>query len=368
MRVPSSFQEHCAVLTAPRCPYAPKSRHLLMDLLLLAVWAVISGAEGWEANAAWLGDLLDLPHGLPGPDTLRRVFSPLAPEELTPCFIAWTQALSEASGGEMGSIAGPTLRHACAQATATAAIPRVRAWASAHRVVGGPRKVEAQANDIPAMPQLLHLLARKGAVGTMEAMGCQQESAKTMTEQGADDVLALQDQHPTLSEAVTLLLHEARATGCTDMAPAYHATVDGDQGRLATRRDWITSEMEALGAKGSWSTVPSVGMVEARRAGGATVQVETRSFLTSLPAQGVRFAQAVRQHGGIEHSLPWVLDVSGEEDACRSRTDKGAQTFAVLRHIALHLLRREPHQKRGITARRKRAGWDRDYLVQVLTG
>ena len=101
---------------------------------------------------------------------------------------------------------------------------------------------------------------------------------------------------------------------------------------------------------------------------GDTVQIDTRYFLTSLPAQAVRFAQAVRQHWGVENSLHWVLDVSLQEDACRIRKEKGAQTFAVLRHIALNLLRREPHHKRGIKARRKRAGWDRDYLVQVLTG
>lgn len=375
MRVPSSFHEHCAVLTDPRCPYAPNSRHLLMDILIIAVCAVISGAEGWEdieeygeANAAWLGDILALPHGIPGHDTFRRVLSQLDPEELTQCFIAWTQALSEASGGEMVSIDGTTLRHAFDQATATAAIPMVRAWASANRLVLGQLNVEAKSNDITAIPKLLHLLDLKGAVVTIEAMGCQKEVAKTMTEQGADDVLALQDNHPTLSDAVTLFLHDARDTGFTDIAHAYHETVDGDHGRLETRRYWITSAIESLGAKGSWSNLHSVGMVEARREVGDTVQVETRYFLTSLPAQGVRFAQAVRQHWGIENSLHWVLDVSFDEDACRIRKDKGAQTFAVLRHIALNLLRREPHHKRGIKARRKRAGWDRDYLVQILTG
>ena len=169
------------------------------------------------------------------------------------------------------------------------------------------------------------------------------------------------------AEEVTLFLNDARDTGFADIAHAYHETVDGDHGRIETRRYWITSEIEWLGAKASWSNLHSVGMVEARREVGDTVQVETRYFLTSLPAQGVRFAQAVRQHWGIENSLHWVLDVSFDEDACRIRKDKGAQTFAVLRHIALNLLRREPHHKRGIKARRKRAGWDRDYLFQVLT-
>lgn len=375
MRVPASFHEHFAVLTDPRCPCAPNSRHLLMDILVIAVCAVISGAEGWEdieeygeANAEWLKDLLDLPHGIPGHDTFRRVLSQLDPEELTQCFIAWTQALSEASGGDIVSIDGKTLRHSFDQATATAAIHMVSAWASANRLVLGQLKVEEKSNEITAIPKLLHLLDLKGAVVTIDAMGCQKEIATTITEQGADYVLALKDNHPTLSEAVTLFLNDARDTGFADIAHAYHETVDGDHGRIETRRYWITSEIEWLGAKGSWSNLHSVGMVEARRDVGDTVQVETRYFLTSLPAQGVRFAQAVRQHWGIENSLHWVLDVSFDEDACRIRKDKGAQTFAVLRHIALNLLRREPHHKRGIKARRKRAGWDRAYLFQVLTG
>jgi predicted transposase YbfD/YdcC len=375
MRVPSSFHDHFAALTDPRCPHAPHSRHLLMDILVIAVCAVISGAEGWEdleeygkANAEWLGDLLDLPHGIPGHDTFRRVLSRLAPEELTQCFIAWTNALSAASGGDIVSIDGKTLRHSFDQATATAAIHMVSAWASANRLVLGQLKVEEKSNEITAIPALLRLLDVTGAVVTIDAMGCQKEIAKTITEQGADYVLALKDNHPTLSEAVTLFLNNARATGFADIEHAYHETVDGDHGRIETRRYWITSEIEWLGAKASWSNLHSVGMVEARREVGETVQVETRYFLTSLPAQGVRFAQAVRQHWGIENSLHWVLDVSFDEDACRIRKEKGAQTFAVLRHIALNLLRREPHHKRGIKARRKRAGWDRDYLVQVLTG
>lgn len=140
MRVPASFHDHCAALTDPRCPFAPHSRHLLMDILVIAVCAVISGAEGWEdieedgpANAEWLGALLDLPHGLPGHETFRRVLSRLVPEELTQCCIAWTNALSAASGGDIVSIDGKTLRHSFDQATSTAAIHMVSAWGSANR-------------------------------------------------------------------------------------------------------------------------------------------------------------------------------------------------------------------------------------------
>ena len=375
MHAPVSFHEYFATLTDPRCPQAPNSRHLLMDILIIAVCAVIGGAEGWEdieeygkAQAEWFADLLDLPHGIPGHDTFRRVLSRLDPEELTRCFIAWTQALSEASGGDIVSIDGKTLRHSFDQATATAAIHMVSAWASANRLVLGQLKVDEKSNEITAIPELLRLLDLKGAVVTIDAMGCQKEIAKTITAQEADYVLALKDNHPTLSAAVTLFLNDARDTGFADIEHAYHETVDGDHGRMETRRYWITSDIEWCGAKASWANLQSIGMVEARRERGDTVQIDTRYFLTSLPAHAGRFAQAVRQHWGVENSLHWVLDVSFQEDACRIRKEKGAQTFAVLRHIALNLLRREPHHKRGIKARRKRAGWDRDYLVQVLMG
>ena len=375
MHGPSSCHDYFATWTDPRCPDAPNRQQLLLDRLVMAVCAVLGGAEGWEdieayaqAQAAWFADLLDLPHGIPGHATFRRVFSRLDPEELTPCFSAWTHARSEASGGEMIAIDGKTLRHAFAQATATAAIPMVSAWARANRLVLGQLTVDEQSNDMTAMPQRLHRLDVTGAVVTSEALGCQTDIATTMTEQGADDGLALQDHHPTRAAAVTWWRNDARDTPGAGIAPAYHETVDGDHGRIDIRRYGITAEIDWLDAKGAWANLHRVGMVESRRDIGDQVQLETRDFLTSLPADAVRFAEAVRQHGGVENSLHGVLEGSFQEDACRIRQDKGAQTFAVLRHMAVNLLRREPHHTRGIKARRKRAGWDRDDLVQVVTG
>lgn len=371
----SSFHDYFATLTDPRCPHAPNSRHQLMDILVIAVCAVICGAEGWEdmeeygkSQAAWFTDLLDLPSGIPGHDTFRRVLSRLDPEELPQCFIAWTAALSDVSQGDIVSIDGQTLRHAFDHAASKSAIHMVRAWASANRLVLGQRKVDEKSNEMTAIPKLLPLRDVTGAVVTIDAMGCQKAMAKVMTDQEADDVLALKENHPTLSEDVTLFFDDARGTAFADIAHEYHETVEGDHGRIETRRYWITSDIEWLGATASWSKLQSIGMVEARREVGEAVQIETRSFLTSLPAQGVRFAHAVRQHWGIENALHWVLDVSFDEDACRIRAEKGAQTLAVLRHIALNLLRHERHHTRGIKARRKRAGWARDYLSKVLTG
>ena len=273
-----------------------------------------------------------------------------------------------ASGGASVSIDGKTLRHSCDRATGPAAIHRVRALASANRLVWYPLKVEEQSNAITAMPKLLTMLDLAGAIVTMDAMGCQQEMAQVIPEQEADDGLARKENHPTLAEEVTQFFDEAKATAVAAITHESHATVDGDHGRSATRRYGITSAIESLGAKPSWAKWPSIGMVESCREVGEKVQSDTRYCLTSLPAQGGRFSQAVRQHWGIEPALHWVFDVSLHEDACRMRQDKGAQTFSVLRHIAVNLLRRERRHKRGIQARRKRAGWDQDYLLQVLAG
>jgi predicted transposase YbfD/YdcC len=375
MLAPSSFQDHFAALTDPRSPHAPNQRHELIDILVIAVCAVICGAEGWEdieeygkAQAEWFAQVLELPHGIPGHDTFRRVLSRLDPEELTRCFISWSGALSDLSGGDLVSIDGKTLRHSFDRAASQAAIHMVSAWANANRLVLGQVKVEDKSNDITAIPKLIKLLDLAGATVTIDAMGCQKAIAQDITDQGADYVLALKENHPTLYDDVTVFFDEAQTTEFAEIEHAYQETVDGDHGRIETRRYWITSDIEWLGAKGSWANLQSLGMVESHRDLGDKVETETRYFLTSLPCDGVRFAHAVRQHWGIENSLHWVLDVSFDEDACRIRKDQGAQTFSVLRHIALNLLRRESHHKRGIKARRKRAGWDRGYLLQVLTG
>ena len=372
MLPPSSFHEHFASLTDPRCPNA---RHQLSDLLVIAICAVICGAEGWEdieeygkAQAEWFEAVLDLPHGIPCDDTFRRVLSRLDPDELTQCFIAWSEALSDLSNGDMVSIDGKTLRHSFDHAASKAAIHMVSAWAHANRLVLGQLTVEAKSNEITAIPKLLQLLDLQGATVTIDAMGCQKEIAQAITDQGADYVLALKENHQTLYDDVKLFLDDAKATDFGESAHACVATVDGDHGRIETRTYWVTSAIEWLGAKASWAKLQSIGMVESRREIAGTTSTETRFFLTSLPGDAERFAQAVRQHWGIENSLPWVLDVSFDEEAGRMRKDKGAQTCAVLRHIALNLLRRESRHKRGMKARRKRAGWDRAYLLQVLTG
>jgi predicted transposase YbfD/YdcC len=210
-------------------------------MLVLASCAVLCGAEGWEdseaygtALAEWCEAVLDLPHGMPCDDTFRRVLSRLDPNELTPCFLSWSEALSDMSKGDLVSRDGTTLRHAFDHAASTAAMHMVSAWAHANRLGLGQLTVEAKSNEITAIPKLLPLLDLQGAPVTMEAMGCQKEIAQAMTEQGAEYVLALKENHYTLYDDVALFWDDATATDCAAIAHACVVTVDGDHGRMDT--------------------------------------------------------------------------------------------------------------------------------------
>jgi predicted transposase YbfD/YdcC len=244
----SSFHDHFASLTDPR---GANARHQLSDILVIAVCAVICGAEGWEdieeygnAQAEWFEQVLDVPPGIPCDDTFRRVLSRLDPDELTQCFMSWSEALSDMSGGDIVSIDGKTLRHAFDQAASKAAIHMVSAWAHANRLVLGQLKVDDKSNEITAIPKLLTLLDLQGATVTIDALGCQKEIAQAITDQGADDVLALKENHQTLYDDVQLFLDDAKTTGFAGITHARAETVDGDHGRIETRTYWVTSDIE----------------------------------------------------------------------------------------------------------------------------
>ncbi len=277
MRAPSSFQGHFASLSDPRSFHAPNQRHDLIDILVITVCAVICGADGWEdieeygqAQAAWFTEVLDLPHGIPAHDTFRRVLSHLDPDELTQCFMSWTAALSDFSGGDIVAIDGKTLRHSFDRAASKAAIHMVSAWASANRLVWGQVKVDDKSNDITAIPKLLKMLDLSGATVTIDAMGCQKEIAKVITEQGADYVLALKKNHSTLYEDVRLFLDDARASEFAEIDHEDHETVDGEHGRIETRKYWITSDIDWLGAKASWANLQSLGLAKSWLSGVTT--------------------------------------------------------------------------------------------------
>jgi predicted transposase YbfD/YdcC len=325
-----------------------------------------------RAKLGWLRAFLALPGGIPSHDTFGRVFARLDPDEFRGCFLAWVRAVAgdEAADGVV-AIDGKTARRSHDRGTGQAALHLVSAWASASGLVLGQVATADKSNEITAIPALLRLLALEGCTVTIDAMGCQTAIAAQLVGQGADYVLALKDNQPALHEKVRLALADARAAAGTALAPRDldgTRTVSKGHGRLEVRRCWALGDPEYLAyldPDGAWAGLRSVALVEAERRIGDARSSEVRYYLSSLPADAARLERAVRAHWGIENRLHWVLDVAFREDGSRVRTDHAPQNLAILRHLALNLLRRDP-SKGSIATKRFRAALDDRHLRAIL--
>jgi predicted transposase YbfD/YdcC len=371
-----AISDHFVDLEDPRIDRT--KLHKLLDIVIIAICAVICGADAWveveefgNAKLAWLRTFLELPNGVPSHDTFGRVFALLDPDQFRLCFVSWVQAISQITDGEIVALDGKTLRHSYDGPLGKAAIHMVSAWASTNRLVLGQLKVDDKSNEITAIPELLRLLALKGCIVTIDAMGCQTEIAKTIIDAGADYVLALKGNQGTLHRDVQDLFAYAQETDFKGIAHDFQETIEKGHGRIETRQHWTISEPEFiayLDPNGAWAGLESIGMVAAERRIGDETTHETRYYISSLAGGAQEFGTAVRTHWGVENSVHWVLDIAFREDDSRVRKGNGAQNLAILRHIALNLLRQEKSAKCGVKAKRLKAGWSEAYLLKVLTG
>ena len=369
--IPKSLFDHFVVIQDPRDD--KKRHHLLIDMIVIAITAVICGADGWtqveafgKAKEAWFRRFLELPHGIPSHDTFGRVFSVLSPEVFEARFRDWVASVREVCGQDIVAIDGKSLRRSHRRKKGLGPLHMVSAWSVANGLVLAQKATEAKSNEITAIPEVLELLDLKGCIVTIDAMGCQKAIAEKIVEREGDYVLALKGNQSTLAQAVEELFIDADAVDYAGWTMDVHETTDRSHGRVEMRRYVTLTAVDKIPQGADWEKLNMVGMVQCERQVNDKRSAETRYYIGSTGGDARRFAWAVRSHWGIENSLHWCLDIAFREDESRVRDRQAANNLAVMRHIALGLLRKDKTVKGGIKTKRLVAGWDEDYLASLL--
>jgi len=366
----SSIITHFSSITDPRMDR--RKRHQLKDIFFITLCASICGADNWvsietfgKAKEAWFTKVLSLKNGIPSHDTFGYVFSVIDIEEFSRCFSRWVADLCELSDGEIINIDGKCLRRSLDTASNKSAIYMVSAWASSNQLVLGQQRVDDKSNEITAIPKLLMQLDISGAVVTLDAMGCQTKVANDIIERNADYMLSLKGNQGLLHKDVVSIFESKQSS-----PEIGFESVDGGHGRIEKRSIRASSDIDWLKERHpAWRGLRSIVAVTAERECNGKTSIETRYFISSLDAEDPkRLGQIVRAHWGIENKLHWVLDYAFDEDSNRARKGNSAANMAVVRHIALNLIKADKVSKIGIKNRRLKAGWDNDYMESLLLG
>ena len=347
-----------------------KVTYRLDEILLLALLATLAGAEGFTDIARFgrkklslLRRFLPFADGTPSHDHLGDIFASLDAEAFRGCFVAWVGALTQAPL-EVIAIDGKTSRRS-GRKGGKDAIHMVSAFAARQRLVLAQTKVNEKSNEILAIPALLDMLSIEGAIVTIDAMGCQRHIARKIVDKKADYVLALKGNQGALRDDVELLATEQKSRGFADTTISVDQTVDGDHGRIETRRVTVIHDVVWLQERHQWPGLKGVAVVEATRETGPKTERETRFYLTSSNLRADKLGAIVRDHWAIENGLHWVMDMTFRDDECRIRTENAPENVVTLKHMAINLARRKKG-KDSVRLALKTAAWDDDFLAKLI--
>jgi len=368
-----NLASHLEALPDPRSQRG--QRHVLQDIVLIAVLAVLCGADSWEdihrfakSQDTWLKTFLSLPHGVPSADTISRVFMLLDPKAFAECFLAWVRDVRKKVPGDVVALDGKTLR--ASFAAGKSALHMVSAWSEANGMVLGQVAVDQKSNEITAIPALLKVLDLKGCIVTIDAMGCQKDIAKAIVARKAQYVLAVKGNQERLHKAIQACFERLDS----DPAGTAHGSAESvdmrrgrNERRQVTTLDAVTYLPEDILLE--WPKLETIVRVRAVTTRGGKTATEERFYITPLSwREPDAIGLAVRSHWGIENKLHWLLDVTFREDTNRTRKGNGPECSAVLRHIVLNLLRQDPKPMGSIKFRRLQAAMSQEYRMAALLG
>lgn len=370
----SSLEDCFGDLPDPRV--VGRCDHKLLDLIIIAICGVVCGADSWvgietvgKAKESWFRQFLDLEHGIPAHDTFGYVFARIDHEAFQTCFMRWVERVFQVTKGQVVAIDGKTARGSHDKAIGKDAIHLVNAWASANGIVLGQRKVDSQSNEITAIPELLRLLDVSSCIVTIDAMGCQTKIAQTIRDEKAEYILRVKDNQSTLKQDLVDWFAYGDSQQFVGMDMDFHQTTHKTSGRIEIRQCWVVRDpvaFEHIRHYEGWADLNSIIRVQRQRQDGQHRSQDTAYYISSLTSSAATILVATQHHWAIENSFHWVLDVTFGEDLSRIRTGESAENMAVLRTIALNLLKQDT-SKSSLRQKRFRAAMDNDFLFHLLT-
>ena len=361
----TSLHHYFVELSDPRIQRNKK--HLLIDIIVLSIIAVICGAESWDSiemfgksKQDFLSKILKLPNGIPSHDTINRVFSLIRADKFEQQFTQWSQSLKDPRiSKEVISVDGKCLRGSRDSYHGKSAIHTVNAWANSNGLVLGQVKTDEKSTEVFAIPELLKILDIEGCIVTIDAQGTQKKIVETIIEKQADYILALKGNQGYLKD-------DAESIFLRQQPDSVDETLEKGHGRIETRKCEVINKIDFLDQKEQWAGLKSLARITAQREIRDTITTEVRLYISSVEADAKEYNCYIRQHWAVENSLHWTLDVTFREDAQRKRNGRAGNNFALIQKIALNLLKKEESKQMSLKNKRLVAAWDDKFLLKIL--